>query len=46
VEVFADELEAVLQASGAAAPPTPAEQSKGAGGGLFGRMRSMFKGKE
>ena len=44
VEVFADEFEAALLAAGAVA--TPSKPEGPAKGGLFGKMRSMFKGKE
>jgi serine/threonine-protein kinase len=45
VEVFADGFEAALLASGSSATSTPDEPTKG-GGGLFGKMRSLFKGKD
>jgi serine/threonine-protein kinase len=47
VEVFADEFEAALLATGGSAASSPAAAPAAEGGaGLFGKVRSLFKGKK
>jgi serine/threonine-protein kinase len=45
VESYADEFEAALMATGASAGSIPPEPSKEEGPGIFGKVRSLFKGK-
>jgi serine/threonine-protein kinase len=47
VEIFADEFEAALLATGGSATSSPAAEPAAEGGaGLFGKVRSLFKGKK